>query len=110
MICRQCGTEIADKAIVCYRCGTGTADPVRKPADIRRRRSPLVPAVVVLIIVAVLAWFAARHYHVFGVELYPVGSVLSLAEADSVNPLGSEADQNPAFAMAVLIDFPTIDA
>ncbi len=38
MLCRNCGTEIADKAIVCYRCGTGTTDPVRKPADIRRRR------------------------------------------------------------------------
>ena len=29
MVCRNCGTEIADKAIVCYRCGTGTADPVQ---------------------------------------------------------------------------------
>jgi uncharacterized membrane protein YvbJ len=31
MICKQCGTEIADKAIVCYRCGTATTEPVRKP-------------------------------------------------------------------------------
>jgi hypothetical protein len=27
VICRQCGTEIADKAIVCYRCGRSTAEP-----------------------------------------------------------------------------------
>jgi hypothetical protein len=26
MKCRQCGTEIADKAIVCYRCGTPTTE------------------------------------------------------------------------------------
>jgi zinc-ribbon domain len=41
MICRNCGTEIADKAIVCYRCGTATSDSVRKPALVRQRRSPL---------------------------------------------------------------------
>jgi hypothetical protein len=35
MLCRSCGTEIADKAIVCYRCGEGTSDPVRKAVAIR---------------------------------------------------------------------------
>jgi hypothetical protein len=69
MICRNCGTEIADKAIVCYRCGTGTADPVRKPAAIRPRRSPLVPAVVIVVVLAVLAWYLGRTYHVFGLEV-----------------------------------------
>jgi hypothetical protein len=34
MQCRSCGTEIADKAIVCYKCGAGTTDPVRKPVPI----------------------------------------------------------------------------
>jgi hypothetical protein len=82
MICRQCGTEIADKAIVCYRCGTGTAEPLRKPAEIRPRRSPVVPAIVILVILAALAWFAGRYYHVFGLELPPheaVESVYSVA-------------------------------
>ncbi len=65
MICRQCGTEIADKAIVCYRCGAGTAEPLRKPADVRPRRSRVVPLVVVVIL-AVLAWLLGEHYHVFG--------------------------------------------
>ena len=37
MQCRNCGTEIADKAIVCYRCGVGTTEPVRKPAQLRAR-------------------------------------------------------------------------
>ena len=67
MICRNCGTEIADKAIVCYRCGTGTADPVRKPAEIRRRRSPLL-VIVVFVLAVVLALLAAWRYHVLGLE------------------------------------------
>jgi hypothetical protein len=51
MICKQCGTEIADKAIVCYRCGTATTDPVRRPAEIRGRRSRLLPLVGLLLLV-----------------------------------------------------------
>jgi uncharacterized membrane protein YvbJ len=50
MLCRQCGTEIADKAIVCYRCGAATTDPVRKPAAVRRRTSPLLSFVVIALL------------------------------------------------------------
>jgi hypothetical protein len=28
MKCRKCGTEIAAKAIICYKCGTATTEPV----------------------------------------------------------------------------------
>ena len=51
MTCRNCGTEIADKAIVCYRCGTATTDPVRKPVAVRQRRSPLLSLVALLLLV-----------------------------------------------------------
>ena len=51
MICRSCGTEIADKAIVCYRCGAGTTDPVRQPAVIKRRRGRLLPLVALVLMV-----------------------------------------------------------
>ena len=51
MICRQCGTEIADKAIVCYRCGAGTLDPVRKPATVRARGGGLLPLVGLVLLV-----------------------------------------------------------
>jgi hypothetical protein len=57
MQCRSCGTEIADKAIVCYRCGAGTTDPVRRPAPIARHRSSLVPAFI-----AMLALIAGALY------------------------------------------------
>ena len=65
MICRNCGTEIADKAIVCYRCGTGTAEPVRKPVEIRPPRRGLIP-IVVAILVALAPLFFGWEYHVFG--------------------------------------------
>ncbi|HEY3884991.1 MAG TPA: hypothetical protein VGL62_07280 [Vicinamibacterales bacterium] len=56
MICRQCGTEIADKAIVCYRCGTATTDPVRRPVQVRRKGTRL-PALVGLIALVVLGLY-----------------------------------------------------
>jgi hypothetical protein len=59
MICRNCGTEIADKAIVCYRCGTSTSEPVRKPADVRPRRGILLP-LVALILLALAALFLGQ--------------------------------------------------
>jgi uncharacterized membrane protein AbrB (regulator of aidB expression) len=53
MQCRSCGAEIADKAIVCYRCGAATTDPVRKASAVKPSRSPLpsylVAAVMLLI-------------------------------------------------------------
>jgi hypothetical protein len=61
MLCRNCGTEIADKAIVCYRCGTATTEPARKPVAIRRRRSPVLP-IVILLALLFLALVLARHY------------------------------------------------
>lgn len=62
MQCRSCGTEIADKAIVCYRCGTSTTDPVRAPAPLKRRRSPLfsLALAAVLVLLALYLGQASR--------------------------------------------------
>ena len=63
MLCRQCGTEIADKALVCYRCGAATTDPVYKPAPIVRRgrgRGSLVATVVALVLLVLLALYMGR--------------------------------------------------
>ena len=61
MRCKFCETEIADKALICYRCGNATAEPrVAPPADgplfdrPRRSRMPLA-VVIVLVILALLA-------------------------------------------------------
>ena len=41
--CRSCGTEIADKALICYRCGTATTEAKFKPAAVRAaRRASLI--------------------------------------------------------------------
>ena len=65
MICAHCGTEIADKALICYRCGHATTEPrIKPPAEgslferPRRRRMPIVAIVIliVLIALALLAW------------------------------------------------------
>jgi protein-S-isoprenylcysteine O-methyltransferase Ste14 len=55
MICRQCGTEIADKAIVCYRCGTATTEAKFKaPAPRRPRSSSAMLATVLALVLLVL--------------------------------------------------------
>ena len=59
MICKQCGTEIADKALICYRCGTATSEPRTRPAMARRRRSAM-PALLALIALAIAALFMGQ--------------------------------------------------
>jgi hypothetical protein len=62
MKCKHCGTEIADKALICYRCGNATTEPRIKPRAEgslferpRRRRLPIVALVILLAILALLA-------------------------------------------------------
>ena len=63
MTCTHCGATIADKALICYRCGNATAEPRVKPPDQgslfdrpRRSRWPLVAVVVVILLALVAAW------------------------------------------------------
>ena len=64
MRCRNCGTEIADKALICYRCGTATTEAKYKPADLpalqRRRRTGLVASVIALALLIVFALYMGR--------------------------------------------------
>ena len=51
MNCRTCGTEIADNALICYRCGEATREPAREPAPAHAPRqwsAVLLAAVFVL--------------------------------------------------------------
>jgi hypothetical protein len=54
MTCKNCGTEIADKALICYRCGTATFEAQRKPAAVGgagRRWSYVLTTVLLVILV-----------------------------------------------------------
>ena len=66
MKCRQCGTEIADKAIVCYRCGTATTEAKFKAPVGRRPQSrvSLVTAVLALALLASFALYMERFFTV----------------------------------------------
>jgi uncharacterized membrane protein YvbJ len=59
MQCRNCGAEIADKALICYRCGTATTEARYQPAPIGRRRSSTMLRTIVLILVILAAVVAA---------------------------------------------------
>jgi hypothetical protein len=61
VICRHCGIEIADKALICYRCGTATTEAKFKPAAVKRRSPyPLVASVIVLVIMVIAALSIGR--------------------------------------------------
>jgi len=57
MVCRSCGATIAEKAIICYRCGAATVDPATlvppRPPVVRRSVWPVVAAIVIIIGLAV---------------------------------------------------------
>ena len=68
MICTHCSTEIADKALICYRCGHATTEPrVKPPAngplfERPRRTRPLLIAVVLALMLLVLAvWLMVQQ-------------------------------------------------
>ena len=58
MNCRSCGTEIADKALICYRCGTATTEAKFKPAVVQRR-SPwsLIVSLIAIVVLALAALY-----------------------------------------------------
>lgn len=62
MQCATCHTEIADNALICFRCGSSTTDRRREPASTRPRSTMWFwIALVSLLIVAVVAdwWLEA---------------------------------------------------
>jgi hypothetical protein len=68
VICKHCGTEIADKALICYRCGNATTEPRVKPPSEgplferpRRSRMPVVAIVVLILLALLIAWALGWH-------------------------------------------------
>jgi uncharacterized membrane protein YvbJ len=56
MQCRNCGTEIADKALICYKCGTATTEARYQPAarQTSSSRAGLVATVIAIALIVVL--------------------------------------------------------
>jgi hypothetical protein len=61
MQCRNCGIEIADKALICYRCGTATTEATFKPAPLKQRRG-LPPGLLAALTAAAALAAAALYY------------------------------------------------
>jgi hypothetical protein len=62
MQCRNCGATIADKALICYKCGTATTEAKYQPAPLpgRSRRSGLMPTVIALVLLVAAALYVER--------------------------------------------------
>jgi protein-S-isoprenylcysteine O-methyltransferase Ste14 len=59
MICSNCGTEIANKALICYRCGQATFEARHAPAKPRARGRQLI-LVVAMVILILSAFFLGQ--------------------------------------------------
>lgn len=62
MLCRNCGTEIADKALICYRCGTATTEAKFKPpaGGQSPRRGVAITVALVLVLLLVILFLLGR--------------------------------------------------
>jgi DNA-directed RNA polymerase subunit RPC12/RpoP len=67
--CKHCGTEIAEKALICYRCGNATTEPrVKPPVEgslferPRRSRLPVVAIVIIIVLALVAAWIFGTDF------------------------------------------------
>jgi hypothetical protein len=58
--CRECGTEIADKALICFRCGASVTEPVTRPFIVRKKRPVIVYVVFAVIVLVALAALLLR--------------------------------------------------
>jgi hypothetical protein len=65
MQCRNCGTEIADKALICYRCGTATTEAKYQPHVPTSRRTPST-IVIVSLVAALLVLVASILLNFYG--------------------------------------------
>jgi uncharacterized membrane protein YvbJ len=61
MICKTCGTEIADKALICFRCGTAVEEAATKPAPLKKTRPVAVSIVFAILVLLAIAVMFLRH-------------------------------------------------
>ena len=56
MHCAACGTEIAEKALICFRCGAATTRRRREPARVGRRRRWLWVVLAGFVLLGLAGW------------------------------------------------------
>lgn len=56
MRCAACGIEIAERALICFRCGAATARRRREPARLGRRRRWPWAVLLGFVVLALLGW------------------------------------------------------
>lgn len=61
MFCKNCGTEIADKALICYKCGRATFEPQRQPPVPRSKLGPLLSALALIALVLAALFLGTTH-------------------------------------------------
>ncbi len=92
MTCRSCGAAIADKAIVCYRCGTPTAGPPAPTRANTRARAPwafVVALMAVALMAVALAIVSPEHRTAIAVAGVLIAVALGgLGAAAAAGPLG----------------------
>lgn len=81
MTCRNCGTEIADKALICYRCGTATTEAKFKPAVPPRAgaRTLILVLLVAVILIALAVAFIEYSKGAQAGTISGVGVAVALA-------------------------------
>ena len=62
MVCKNCNSEIDDKALVCFRCGYATSERKGEPVVLtedrdQSRRQTWVPLVLAIVFIAVSGFF-----------------------------------------------------
>ena len=64
MLCSACQTEIADKALICFRCGAATTERSREPARSSSGRSRRLCITLLglslLLLLLATAWLIVR--------------------------------------------------
>ena len=115
MKCTNCNSEIADKALICYRCGQATTAPrIKPPAERslferpRRSRWPLVVVVVVIVALVILAWLFSGRLSASastGPLLHSFGNALQgVADPAVLRLLDGEVTERHDADQAVVLD------
>jgi len=62
MKCRECGTEIAEKALICFRCGASVQEAVHKPYVATKKKRPVIVYAIFMVLALIAALLVFLQY------------------------------------------------